>query len=221
MITASGFIVQGPTQAFFVNQIGGFLATATIISALSLFQEKILPKKEGETTIFCLPILLGIIYYLMPMTIFQQAKDMKLDPALMFVSVSAIMLAIYAGKKYLRNTSERSTEKEIFSILGIAGMLVGIAFSIKFTTLMLIISAIAFLGYIFLGFWGFIGFFGLFMAVFTEANLWSFLFVWMPENTIFITTISLSISIFGFYKSLQYSQIALKKYLIACGYFLL
>jgi hypothetical protein len=39
--------------------------------------------------LIALPILLAGIYYIMPMTIFQQAKDMKLDPALMMVSVSA------------------------------------------------------------------------------------------------------------------------------------
>jgi len=39
--------------------------------------------------IISLPLLLASIYYMMPMTVFQQAKDMKLDPALMMVSVSA------------------------------------------------------------------------------------------------------------------------------------
>jgi hypothetical protein len=44
---------------------------------------------KNRKYLISLPILLAGIYYLMPMTIFQQAKDMKLDPALMMVSVSA------------------------------------------------------------------------------------------------------------------------------------
>lgn len=80
-------------------------------------------------------MILGIIYYLMPMTIFQQAKDMKLDPILMFVSISAV-LALWYGLKFLLQKPHRLGYILIF----IAGILTGIAFGIKFTTLMLIIS---------------------------------------------------------------------------------
>lgn len=81
-----------------MNQIGGILATIAIISSISLFL-KIHTKKHTENThknikyieFLCLPMILGIVYYLMPMTVFQQAKDMKLDPMLMFVSITAVM----------------------------------------------------------------------------------------------------------------------------------
>lgn len=91
LVTSSGFLFNHTaTQAFFVNQIGGFLATLTIVSTLSLLIETLIPKEKKSFALLCLPALLGIIYYIMPMTVFQQAKDMKLDPALMFLSVSAL-----------------------------------------------------------------------------------------------------------------------------------
>lgn len=91
LVTSSGFLFHHTaTQAFFVNQIGGFLATVTIISILSLLIETLIPTEKRGAAILCLPALLGIVYYIMPMTVFQQAKDMKLDPALMFLSVSAL-----------------------------------------------------------------------------------------------------------------------------------
>lgn len=113
-------------------------------------------------------MILGVVYYIMPMTIFQQAKDMKLDPALMFVSVTAIVTIFYALEKYFE---EKETEKNIFTnsffLVFLAGILVGFAFSIKFTTIMLIIASLALLSYSLLSFSGFIGFIGIFIAIFT------------------------------------------------------
>jgi hypothetical protein len=42
----------------------------------------------------------------MPMVIFQQAKDMKLDPGLFFVSAIIIYALIYLCLKYLENKKE-------------------------------------------------------------------------------------------------------------------
>ena len=58
----------------------------------------------------------------MPMTVFQQAKDMKLDPALMFFSVSAFLAFYSLWKKDEKN------EYKIMIILAIAGLLTGFAF---------------------------------------------------------------------------------------------
>jgi hypothetical protein len=42
----------------------------------------------------------------MPMIIFEQAKDMKLDPGLFFVSAIIIYALIYLFLKYLENKKE-------------------------------------------------------------------------------------------------------------------
>ena len=85
LVTGSGFLWnQIAASAFYVNQLGGILSMIIITSVLSVVLEM-----KDRKYLISLPILLAGIYYIMPMTIFQQAKDMKLDPALMMVSVSA------------------------------------------------------------------------------------------------------------------------------------
>lgn len=161
LITAIGFAFDNPSLAFFINQIGGFLATITIIASLSLLLEN---KNSSTKQFLILPILLGAVYYLMPMTIFQQAKDMKLDPALMFVSVTAVMNLIFGINYFLKN----SPKKNYLLLFFIAGILTGFAFSVKLTSLIFVISSIGFLAYKTLGFGGFIGFIGIFIAIFTK-----------------------------------------------------
>lgn len=160
LITSTGFIWSNTaSQAFYVNQIGGFLAKIAIICGLSLLLDN---KNLHKKTIISLPAILGIVYYIMPMTIFQQAKDMKLDPALMFVSVTAVMTIFYAF-------SALSENKKFAKILFfIAGIITGIAFGIKFTTLMLIIAILGLIAYKILGISGFFGFFWAFVAIFTK-----------------------------------------------------
>jgi hypothetical protein len=97
LITSTGFLWnQIAAQAFYVNQLGGILSMVTIISVLSY-----LFSFTGKKYLISLPVILGIIYYLMPMTIFQQAKDMKIDPALMSVSVAAFGLLWYTLREKL------------------------------------------------------------------------------------------------------------------------
>lgn len=97
-------------------------------------------ERQDRKYLISLPILLAGIYYMMPMTIFQQAKDMKLDPALMMVSVSSFGVLWYTLRSKL--------EKYQYHILiGLAGFIIGVAFSIKFTTLILIIASLALIAY--------------------------------------------------------------------------
>jgi len=44
--------------------------------------------KNNSKKHLSVPIILSAMFYSMPMVIFQQAKDMKLDPGLFFISVS-------------------------------------------------------------------------------------------------------------------------------------
>ncbi len=103
LITGTGYLFfNTAAQAFFINQMGGILAVIAITSLLSILLEQ-----KNRHYFISLPILLASIYYVMPMTVFQQAKDMKLDPALMFVSVSAMMTLWYGLKALLKQENPK------------------------------------------------------------------------------------------------------------------
>jgi len=188
LTTGSGFLWdQLAANAFYINQLGGILSMIIITSVLS-----IIFKQKDRKLLISLPILLAGIYYIMPMTIFQQAKDMKLDPALMMVSVSAFGILWYALR-------ERFEKQGFYYLIGIAGIIVGLAFSIKVTTLIFIIASLALISYRILGVFGFLGFFFLFLGIFTGGNLWSKMNVWMPvENIELIRNIAIICAILGF-----------------------
>ena len=94
LITSTGFLFwNNAAQAFYINQLGGILAVIAIISTLSyIFEQK------GKKSLLSLPILFAAVYYAMPMTVFQQAKDMKLDPAYLFFSISGLILLFSVWK---------------------------------------------------------------------------------------------------------------------------
>jgi hypothetical protein len=181
LITGSGFLWnQIAANAFYVNQLGGILSMIIITSILSVILER-----KDHKYIISLPLLLAGIYYMMPMTVFQQAKDMKLDPALMMVSVSAFWVLWYTLR-------EKFEKQKFFWFIGLAWIIVGIAFSMKLTTLILVISSLALIAYRILGIYGFLGFFFLFLGIFTGGNLWVKMNVWMPiENIELIRNIAI------------------------------
>ena len=94
-----------------------------------------------------LPLLIAAIWYALPMIIFQQAKDMKLDPALFFLSISGVAALLgYWADHFSTRTTETDeekkslfTEKEWLIFIGMIGVIVGFAFTVKLTSLMLII----------------------------------------------------------------------------------
>lgn len=83
---------------------------------------------------------------------------------------------------------------------------------------MLIISSIGFISYRLLGISGFIGWMGLFISIFTGLNLWGKLFVWMPEDTITITTVTAMIGIIGIGVG-AYQKKTLKEWILICSLF--
>ena len=182
LITGSGFLWDDiAANAFYVNQLGWILSVIIITSVLSYLLER-----KDMKYIISLPLLLASIYYMMPMTVFQQAKDMKLDPALMMVSVSAFGIFWHA-------LHQKFDQKWFLPLIGIAGLIIGIAFGIKFTTLILIIAALSLVAYRILWLYWFLGFFFVFLWIFTGGNLWKQMNVWMPtENIDLIHTITLS-----------------------------
>jgi hypothetical protein len=56
-------------------------------------------KEENKKTFINIPMLAATIFISMPMVVFQQAKDMKLDTGLFFVSVIVIYLFYYLYNK--------------------------------------------------------------------------------------------------------------------------
>lgn len=184
LITGTGFFInQIAANAFYINQLWGILSVIIISCILSIIFEL-----KDRKYILSLPILLAGIYYMMPMTIFQQAKDMKLDPALMMASVSAFGMLWYTLR-------EKYWKPNFYSLLLIVGTIVGIAFGMKLTTLMLIIASLALISYNILGICGFLGFFFIFLGIFTGGHLWSNMNVWMPnENTELIRNITIACS---------------------------
>lgn len=85
-------------QAFFINQIGGILSV--IVLGL-VFSSLLKTSNGGKSKSFInLPLLGATMFYAMPMVIFQQAKDMKLDPGLFFVSVIAVYGILHLFLKY-------------------------------------------------------------------------------------------------------------------------
>jgi len=65
-------------------------------------------EKNKRKTFINIPMLIGTIFISMPMVVFQQAKDMKLDSGLFFVSIISIYL-LY--KYYLKLDNKLYLEK--------------------------------------------------------------------------------------------------------------
>lgn len=214
-ITWIGYLFwQSATQAFFINQLGWILS---VIVLVLVFWDLL---NNSKKRLLSIPIILATIFYSMPMVIFQQAKDMKLDPALFFVSVIWIYLIYSLFSRYLwyeevlkkeeKQTLIESTKsnisiylnkfssvfksntwesglferKEILIYLFIIWTIVGLAFAIKVTTLMLILGVIWVMFYSKLGFSWFIAYFFMFIWVFTRFKLWDFMNVNYPKDNI-------------------------------------
>jgi len=176
LITGTGFLFgHKAAQAFYINQLWGILVSFCIAAWLSL----IFQKRETITKqILSLPIMLAAVFYAMPMNIFQQAKDMKLDPALLSISIIGIIILLFLWK------SEEWTKKKNIGFLALAGIIIGFAFSIKVTTLMLVLGGIGLISYRLLGVSGFFGYFLMFIAIFTEWKLWKMMNVTLPDTMI-------------------------------------
>jgi hypothetical protein len=157
-------------QAFYINQLWWILAVITITSWLSLIFEI-----KNRKYLLSLPLIFATIFYAMPMNIFQQAKDMKLDPALLFMSISGFLLLFSAWKEW-------NSRRKDYSLIWLAGVLIWFAFSVKVTTLMLILGWLWYITYKKLSITGFLWFFFLFLAVFTKLELWKMMNVWMPTD---------------------------------------
>jgi hypothetical protein len=95
IFTGIGYMFQSPTQAFYLNNLGGILSVLVIVlSFIDLLKSRL-------KTYIHLPLLAGMMFISMPMIIFQQAKDMKLDPGLFFITAIVVYMMLYLFLKYM------------------------------------------------------------------------------------------------------------------------
>ncbi len=184
LFTGMGFFFHSAPQAFFMNQLGGILSVIVIVLTLSY-----LMRSERPSTVH-MPMLFAAVFYSMPMVIFQQAKDMKLDSGLFFISVIAVFLTYVVLMRYRQRTEAEGTSESALNplspatlgLMAVIGVIAGFAFTIKVTSLMLFLGIIAVIVYTSLGLGGFVAFFGAFVAVFTAGHLWDYLNVIYPKT---------------------------------------
>ena len=156
------YLFNSPTQAFFLNVSWLFLsffALNTILSSLL---------KSEKKTILPLPIILSTIFIALPMVVFQSTKDMKVDEWLFFLSITAL----YYVYTYFSKLKEKSDKNSSLLLLFFIWIIVGFCFSIKFTTILLIIWIIALISYARLWISWMLWYIGLFLWIFTIWNLW-------------------------------------------------
>ena len=212
VFTGIGFMISEPTQAFFLNSVWWFLSFIVIILLVS---DLLSDTKNKVKTLINIPLLLATIFISMPMVVFQQAKDMKIDEGLFFISVIIFYLIVKIFKKsetktnlfdkifnkfkYNKQLSENKenslnnildnntflTDKKVtLKILFIIWILAWFAFSLKFTSLLLISAIIWILFYTEIWFFGFLWYLWIYFALFTKANLWTYLNVSYPKENI-------------------------------------
>ncbi len=203
--TGIWYMFWNPTQAFFLNVVGWFLS----FIILTLITSDLLKTTSNSKTktFINIPLLVWTTFIALPMIVFQQAKDMKLDPGLFFISIIALYLLF---KYYLRLNNKSYLEKvkwfvndkilhkwfnvSNLLIIFVIWLLAWFAFSIKFTTLLLISAIIWVIFFARLGFIWFLGYLAIFFAMFTKAWLWSMMNVVVNPNKIawFETTFFIS-----------------------------
>ncbi len=195
VLTWIWYMFDSPTQAFFLNNLWSFWSVIVIILSINYFV-------KDKKTFINIPFLMASIFLAMPVVIFQQAKDMKLDTWLFFISVIALFWAIYIFLKYIwyKNSPENKCEKSLLTkiidyfknheclgnhklfyekkyiiYLFLIWILSGFAFSIKITSLFLISWIIWIISYAKLWFAWFLAYLSIFIWIFTEFKLWDYM----------------------------------------------
>jgi len=200
VLTWIGFMIFEPVQAFFLNSIWWFLSVIIIILVLSDLLKSFWNKLKE--TFINIPLLISAIFISLPMVVFQQAKDMKVDEWLFFISVIVFyLIAKICSTSFYNSLAEDnlkdsedviSNKKYITKIIFIIWILAWFAFSIKFTSLLLISAIIGTLFYLEIGFVWFLWYLSIFFAVFTKLGLWIYLNVSYPkENLLLVNNFSI------------------------------
>lgn len=180
------YMISEPTQAFFLNSVWWFLSFIVIILIISDLLSNI---KSKTKTLINIPLLSSIIFISMPMVVFQQAKDMKLDEWLFFISIIVFYLIAkifinYNNKDIVEEDNFLSSKKNILKFIFIAWILSWFAFTLKFTSLLLISGLIGVIFFVKIWIAWFLWYLWIYFAIFTKAWLWSYLNVIYPKENI-------------------------------------
>jgi len=168
--TGIWFLLGSQTSAFLLNSFSGIIVCIVLFLGFSSF------KKWESPSTFSYPLLWVLTLMVLPMTVFQLAKDMKLDYGLLFMSASTIFIMLQA---LYYDTKEDYTWK--FWVF--VGLLMWFCFSIKVTSLLLILSLVVLLAY--RKWWVYL----YFSMVFIIISLFSIAGLWWMLNVIFPTDI--------------------------------
>lgn len=114
IFTWVGFMFHNATQAFFLNQVWWILSIVVLVMVFKEFFN------DWKKRFLSIPIILATMFYAMPMIIFQQAKDMKLDPGLFFVTIIWIYWIYHLFAKYLWYKDSNDAESFISAFDDIA-----------------------------------------------------------------------------------------------------
>lgn len=202
LYTGIWFLAGSQTFAFFLNSFSGIIVSIVIYLSIRV----LLPQNKKSS--YDYGLFAVIIILMMPMSVFQLAKDMKLDYGLLSMSIIALT-TLYHTIFFQENISKNYKS---LVLIGLSWFFIGIAFSIKLTSLLLIVSALALLAYRNGMLLWFFGFFLVFIWVFTWANLWSMMNViglewsWSIKNIFSISSIlwGLFLLIYSSFKDLQH-----------------
>lgn len=182
VFTGIGFMTGSNTQAFFFNSIWGMMSFLVIFLILKdLFS-------HSKKTFLNIPLLLVTCFASMPMITFQLAKDMKLDPGLLSMSAIALYIIYYC---FLKIWWEKKYEWQKNRYIFLASILLGFAFTIKFTSLLLVSGILGLIFYRFLWMKWFLWYMAIYIAVFTKLWLWSYMNISYPsEDLTFVNNVS-------------------------------
>ncbi len=235
--TGIGYMFWSPTQAFFLNNVWWFLSFILLVLITS---DLLKSTQEKDKKLFIsIPMFVWTIFISLPMIVFQQAKDMKLDSWLFFVSIIVVYLLFkyylnLDNKTYLEKAKWFINDKILHRwfhfnnllIIFIIWLLAGFTFSIKVISLILISAIIWVIAYVRLGLMWFAWYVAIFFAIFTKAKLWWMMNVvvnpsnipWF-ENKFFIISWLIWVLLLGY--SFIKNKFIVKKFFLEFGIFLL
>jgi len=236
-LTGIWYMFWSPTQAFFLNNIWGFMSFVLVVLITSDLLK--VTDDTHKKSFINIPMLIWTMFIAMPMIVFQQAKDMKLDAGLFFVSITALYLLfkyyINSDKhKYLEkvkwfindNILHKTFDVHNLLIIFIIGLLIGFAFTIKFTTVLFICAIFWLITFVRIWLIGFIWYIFILFAIFTKGNLWGIMnvvvnpdkIVWFEDSFFLISwTIWFVLFIYGIFKN----KWVIKKFFLELGVILL
>lgn len=92
LVTGIGYLMGRAAQAFMINQLGSIIIILSSVAGYRLLL-------SGRTYSLPYGLIAAAIFLAMPMIVFQQAKDMKLDPALLGLSMAALFALFEAVRR--------------------------------------------------------------------------------------------------------------------------